>query len=765
MRLQIALSFLLVSIVTTLMINFLENSKDETINTLINQQLATSKATYNAVIDTYTIAAIKDFNSLMKNKKALNLLKQFKYADAQEQNIIRGKLYRLLYNDYAQMKKLYIRQFHFHTYDGKSLLRFHLPYESGDSLMKLRTSIRVANTQFKNVIGYEGGRIYPGYRYVFPIIYNKDHLGSVEFSISFDGIEKKLHELLPYNSYQQIMTKESSVDKVFPWHRRFVTPSPFSPNYYVENSELSKITHKNKSDPLMQKLISLAKSTKDLKEKLNQHWDFSLYFINDDKSYTITFISYRDTDGKHAGYIVTYTNLNEILTISKKYDQYDFFILLSALFLFVLMIIIIRQYEKARIFKEKIIATNQSLSEAQAIAHFGSWELDLIHDKLFWSDEVYKIFKVDKKIDKLTNDIFLSFVHPDDREKLMKIYEESLKNRTKYSIRHKIITKDGEIRHIEEHAYHKYSHNGKPIKSIGTVYDITDQVEAYLRLERFVDLQRSIVILTDGYLFQFANRSFFDFFGYEDLESFKEDYNCICELFMKEEGFFSLDNVKSADKNWIESLLNLSERRRIVSMMDNTNTPHAFAVAINTYDDEHYVIDFSDISDTMLEKLQLEKQVNHDQLTDTFNRVFFETSIHKIIRIHKNKKLLTSIIFFDIDHFKDINDTYGHEVGDKVLIELTTLVKGMIRSSDYLVRWGGEEFIIISSTVDITDSVSMAENIRKAIEKIKVNETVSLTCSFGIALHKRDEKIKTTIARADEKLYEAKNSGRNKVIY
>jgi diguanylate cyclase (GGDEF)-like protein/PAS domain S-box-containing protein len=765
MRLQIALSFLLVSIVTTLMINFLENSKDETINTLINQQLATSKATYNAVIDTYTIAAIKDFNSLMKNKKALNLLKQFKYADAQEQNIIRGKLYRLLYKDYAQMKKLYIRQFHFHTYDGKSLLRFHLPYESGDSLMKLRTSIRVANTQFKKVTGYEGGRIYPGYRYVFPIIYDKDHLGSVEFSISFEGIEKKLHELLPYNSYQQIMTKESSVDKVFPWHRRFVTPSPFSPNYYVENSELSKITHKSKSDPLMQKLISLAKSTKDLKEKLKQHRDFSLYFIDDDKSYTITFISYRDTDGKHAGYIVTYTNLNEILTISKKYDQYDFFILLSALFLFILIVIIIKQYEKARIFKEKIIATNQSLSEAQAIAHFGSWEIDLIHDKLFWSDEVYKIFKLDKKIDKLTNDIFLSFVHPDDREKLMKIYKESLKNRTKYSIRHRIITKDGEIRHIEEHAYHKYSHSGEPIKSIGTVYDVTDQVEAYLRLEKFVDLQRSIVILTDGYLFQFANRSFFDFFGYEDLESFKEDYDCICELFMKKDGFFSLDDVKGDETNWIESLLNLSERKRIVSMLDNTNTPHAFAVAINTYDDQHYVIDFSDISDTMLEKLQLENQVNHDQLTDTFNRVFFETSIHDIIRTHKNKELLTSIIFFDIDHFKDINDTYGHEVGDKVLIELTTLVKGMIRSSDYLIRWGGEEFIIISSAVDITDSVTMAENIRKAIEKIKVNDTETLTCSFGIALHKTDEKIKTTIARADEKLYEAKNSGRNKVIY
>jgi diguanylate cyclase (GGDEF)-like protein len=765
MKIKIIFSFLIVSILTLFILNFLNISKIETINSLNEQQLLSSKATYNAVIDTYSIAAKKDFNSLMKSTIVLDLLKKFKYADDKEKNIIRGKLYRLMYKDYAQMKKFHIRQFHFHTYDGKSLLRFHLPYENGDSLMKLRTSIRIANTEFKPVVGYEGGRIYPGYRYLFPIIYKNDHLGSVEFSISFEGIEKKLHELLPYNSYQQIMTKESSIDKVFPWHKRFLTPSEFSNQYYVENAELSNISHKNKTNPLVQKLTKFAKSSKEMESKLKQKKDFSLYFVDKEKSYSLNFISYKNTDNIHAGYIVTFNPLDKILIITKKYTLYSFFVILGTIILFILITIIIKQYEKERLFKEKIIATNISLQESQAIAHFGSWELDLITDKLYWSDEVYKIFDVNPKKCDLNLNTFLSYIHPDDRERLTDIYANSLKNKTKYSIRHKIITDSGDIRHIEEHAHHKYSNRGKAIKSIGTVYDITDQIEAYLKLEKFVDMQRSIVVLTNGENFEFANKSFFNFFGYKNLDEFKLEHDCICDFFIKKDAFFSLDMVKENEKNWIESLLNLSERKRIVSMIDTTNTPHAFAIAINEYDKEHFIIDFSDISDTMLEKLHLENQVNHDQLTNTYNRVFFETSIHRILQVHKKNNLLTSIIFFDIDHFKNINDTYGHDLGDTVLVELTRLVKQLIRADDYLLRWGGEEFIIITTAKEIDDTIKMAEKMRASIENLKVSGINGVTCSFGVALHKEHEKIKTTIARADEKLYEAKNSGRNKVVF
>jgi diguanylate cyclase (GGDEF)-like protein/PAS domain S-box-containing protein len=744
-----------------MLVNYLDKKETETINALSEQQLLTSKATFNAVIDTYTVAAKKDFNAITHNKKVMALLRKFKNANKQEQNIIRGQLYRLLYKRYDEMKKLYVRQFHFHTVNGESLLRFHLPYKNGDSLTDIRTSVKLANTEYKSTIGYEGGRIYPGYRYVFPLIDNGEHLGSVEFSISFEGIEKKLHDLLSYSGYQQIMTKSSTIDKVFPWSRHFFVPSDFSPNYYIENSIISHSTKSNKENPLILKLTKLAKSSEELQSKLEQHQDFSLSFISENEGYTLNFIAFDNIKHQHRGYIVAFNRLDKILSVMKNYQFYKYLILITAVIVFILLVIIVKQFNLSRRFQQNLLATNESLKNAQAIAHFGSWELDLTTKMLYWSDEVYRIFGLEPQSVQPTYKMFLSYVHPQDREKLKEMYRNSLEERSAYNIRHRIITKQGEIRHIEEHTHHKYAHDGTVLKSFGTVYDVTQEVESYLRLEKFVDLQRSIVILTDGQFFQFANKSFFNFFGYGNLDDFMQENNCICDLFVQKEGFFSLADVKENEKNWVESLLNLSERKRVVSILDSTDTPHAFAVAINKYDEQHFVIDFSDISDTMLEKLQLKDQVNSDQLTQTYNRVFFENSIHKIMQQHKKSELLSAIIFFDIDHFKKINDTYGHSIGDKVLVLLASLVKRSIRKDDYLIRWGGEEFVIIIGIKSMDDLLFMAENLRVSITKLDIKEIDRITCSFGIAIHKEDEKIKTTIARADDRLYEAKNSGRN----
>jgi diguanylate cyclase (GGDEF)-like protein/PAS domain S-box-containing protein len=737
----------------------MNSSKNSTIDALNEQRLLTSKATYNTVIDTYSIAATKDFNAIMKNKKVLKLLHKFKHAPKNEQNIIRGELYRLLYKDYEDMQKLYVRQFHFHTFDGKSLLRFHLPYKNGDLLINSRTSIRIANTKYKRVIGYEGGRIYPGYRYVFPIIDKGEHLGSVEFSISFEGIEEKLHSLLPYNDYQQIMTKESTIDKVFKSNYHFFSISTFSKNYYYEAPAILNSSKKN--TPLMNNILKLVKNTTKLEKKLKLHKDFSISFIDKGKGYSLNFIAFNNIDNQHAGYIVVFNRLDKIVDITKAYELYSFLIIITASILFILATITIKQLNKSKLFKEELLKMNASLKEAQSIAHFGSWEIDLKTNKLYWSDEVYKIFGLEPKSIEITQEIFLSYVHPDDRQKVIDIYNKSLKEKTIYKIRHRIITDDGKTKYLEEYSHHKYDTHNVAIKTIGAVYDVTTEVEKYLKLEKFVDLQQSIVILTDGSDFEFANKSFFTFFGYDNLNDFKNKFGCICELFIKKDEFFSLDKIKKGEKNWIESLLNLSERKRIVSMLDTTSTPHAFLVAINNYDENQYVIDFSDISETMQEKLQLQNQANNDQLTKTYNRVFFETSIHGIMKKHHQQNLRTAIIFFDIDNFKQINDTFGHSIGDNVLIELTTLIKNIIRKSDYLLRWGGEEFIIISSANNIEDVKHMAEYLRISIEKLYIKDVGHFTCSFGIALHKKDEKIKTTIARADERLYEAKNSGRN----
>ena len=190
MKKKILLSSVLFVLLMLFLFLSVNSAKQNAIEHLNDRSRLTMKATYNAIIDTYEVAAKKDFNSLMSSPKVLEILHTLKITkNIKQRNLLRGELYRLLYKPYDMMQKMHMRQFQLHTDEGKSLLRMHLPYESEDTLMDARTSIRIANQEFKSVIGFEGGRVFPGFRYVYPIVDNGEHLGSVEFSISFEAIE------------------------------------------------------------------------------------------------------------------------------------------------------------------------------------------------------------------------------------------------------------------------------------------------------------------------------------------------------------------------------------------------------------------------------------------------------------------------------------------------------------------------------------------------------------------------------------------------
>jgi diguanylate cyclase (GGDEF)-like protein/PAS domain S-box-containing protein len=284
------------------------------------------------------------------------------------------------------------------------------------------------------------------------------------------------------------------------------------------------------------------------------------------------------------------------------------------------------------------------------------------------------------------------------------------------------------------------------------------------KLQKFIDTQKNIVLLTDGKTIQFSNKTFLNFFGYKSIEAFARDYKCICDRFLEKSNFFHLGLIGENESTWIESLLNLSGRARIVSILDKYEIAHAFSVSINAYDDETYVVSFSDISDTMIEKLELAKEATTDALTNLYNRVYFNKHINSILEHNETNKMRTGIILFDIDKFKGVNDTFGHDVGDYVLKTLASLVKKYTRNNDKVIRWGGEEFIIISEIYKDEALYNLAEHLRSLIEKYNFKDVNTVTCSFGCAIHDNENDILDTIKEADEKLYEAKNSGRNKVI-
>lgn len=160
---------------------------------------------------------------------------------------------------------------------------------------------------------------------------------------------------------------------------------------------------------------------------------------------------------------------------------------------------------------------------------------------------------------------------------------------------------------------------------------------------------------------------------------------------------------------------------------------------------------------------ELEKLATVDKLTQAYNRMKFDEIISKEMERARRYKDPLCLVAFDIDRFKEVNDAYGHQAGDSVLKAIADIVRANIRETDYLVRWGGEEFIILAPETEIERGEVLAHRIRGVIESFRFDKIGRMTVSFGVTQYKPDDVEDTFIKRADDALYMAKERGRNRV--
>lgn len=159
----------------------------------------------------------------------------------------------------------------------------------------------------------------------------------------------------------------------------------------------------------------------------------------------------------------------------------------------------------------------------------------------------------------------------------------------------------------------------------------------------------------------------------------------------------------------------------------------------------------------------LENQATTDSLTGIKNRRKFLEVLQTKLLEAKRYGMPLALIFFDIDHFKQINDSYGHETGDSVLQELSSVVSSMIRQTDIFARFGGEEFVILVHNNDLGTGQYLADKIRSQIEQHPFPQCGTVTCSFGVTQFQMDDTTAKIIKRADDAMYAAKQNGRNRV--
>ncbi len=217
---------------------------------------------------------------------------------------------------------------------------------------------------------------------------------------------------------------------------------------------------------------------------------------------------------------------------------------------------------------------------------------------------------------------------------------------------------------------------------------------------------------------------------------------------------------------FLEKLTNIIKEKKFENLPTKSNVNSIFGKLQNS------IIDTARELETHINLLtqEIEHYKNKsfiDPLTKAFNRRFLEEYGKIIFERDKLKKSNIIIIMFDIDDFKQLNDTYGHDFGDFILEEIAKVVKSQLREEDIFVRYGGEEFLIVLEKISLKDSYKIAQKILKAINsyKFELGDTnVKITISVGISeIHPEDKTIFDIIKRADEKLYKAKKSGKNRI--
>jgi len=252
-------------------------------------------------------------------------------------------------------------------------------------------------------------------------------------------------------------------------------------------------------------------------------------------------------------------------------------------------------------------------------------------------------------------------------------------------------------------------------------------------LQKILDSQNAILFVTHNNEISYTNDQFMKYFSvkkmmdlkrknlkiYTYLDETLENYDALFERVNSKEEYITIEKDTFILKaTWIESTHKLFTLTKVTRL-----------------------------SDDMLK----------DSLTGVYKKTYFDKRIQKIIR-HQEDAI---VVVIDLDDFKAVNDTYGHQAGDDVLREFTALIQENIRSDDVLARWGGEEFLLLLQHTSVENALKKVEAMRKLIAEHTFSHIGRLTASFGLASKEKNDDMHTLLQRADKALYEAKKSGKN----
>ena len=453
---------------------------------------------------------------------------------------------------------------------------------------------------------------------------------------------------------------------------------------------------------------------------------------------------------------------------------------------------------------------HENLNQAQLITHLGSWELNLQTNILFWSDEVYNIFEVSKENSTISYDYFLSTIHPDDLQVVKGAFQTSIDEKSDYNIVHRILLSDGKIKYVREQAATEYDVDGVAIKSYGTIHDISKQHKAELFKEKHSKILRMIATGISASVI------------YDEIALMYEERHpgMRCSLLELENGILLHGGAPSMPQEYQDAVHGLKNgpnvgscgtstytgKRMIVENIDTHPNwaeikqyalPHgmrscwsepiksssgevlgAFGMyydypALPNEEELDDLVSAARLAGIIMEREKSQKYIKKlaysDILTNLPNRASFYQLLESLTNSSNRKEQRFAVLYIDLDDFKNVNDSLGHDVGDILLKEIANRLKEVSRDDDFTARLSGDEFcLLIKDINDDYDAAYVAKRCLDVLSKplLLSNRNFTPACSIGIAHYPDDANdIDTLLKAADTALYFSKENGKNKYSF
>ncbi len=717
---------------------------------------------WKAVVNSSQNGMLAYFESYVMQPEVLKILRQAQGGGEYEQALQRVKLYRLLSPSYQLLQRRGVRQLHFHTKDSRSFLRFHAPQYSGDSLAASRPSVVMANRDHKEVQGFETGRVVAGFRNVFPIFDDGEHLGSVEISQPFEALRREMWQLDHSNDFLVVYNGALLLPKLLEEQKKMYASSFFSPDWLVEDPKrelADSAPHLSGLDCEVGK--ELAKLP-EFVESLSSDKPRSVAVKVRDEMHKVTIIPLLDIEGYIAAVLFSFSPAPGIDEIYRSYRMNLLVFSVMTLFVGLALFLFLQSQQEIAVKEQHINLIANTIIDGLYVMN-NQGVITFVNK----AASNYLGYSRDELLGQVAHTLF--HFHDDGYPSPLEdcpIYKV-LQDKRRYIGEELFKRKDGSS-FIVEVASDAMFKSGREAGSVTIFRDISSRKEAenYLQeahdkmdlLSNNIETQIWSLISSDTY--GAVNHAHAEFCG---LSPKAMENKTFFDLFPRDVAEASVKSNLAVftGKNQIRSeewVYNGRGERRLLSMI---KTPK---LSVDGYV-KYVICSGEDITERKQMEEQLRELCNTDPLTRAFNRRYFLQVLETEVQRSQRYGSTFALVMCDIDHFKKVNDVFGHKTGDTVLTGIVDSIQERVRGADVFARWGGEEFVLLLANITLTDAVPLVENIRENIRMLDFGVVRMVTVSFGVTIYRADDTVDTLLNRADNLLYDAKAAGRNCVRF